>query len=201
MRDVRQRDFVNAFARQEVRKKFSRRSRGPGERRLPDSAAGQRDTMSIYDDVLKRIVQAWQDAGNGFHAGDAAKKITDAIAGFTPLLAAFNTALEAAKAAGGGSVADARSALSVVEAQMLVLEADIASAARSDDAKIRRNRMDQLAQLAASKVQQTADGQLLENMRALVKRAGQDIEEIAPVPAAPAPIAPLQWPSPAHRPA
>ncbi len=130
--------------------------------------------MSIYLDLLGRIARAYQDAGNGFHTSEANKKIADALAGFE---APLNSCSKA-----HGQTADMRPRhdtairddLRALNAQLLVLEAATASAARSDEVKIKRNRVDQLAQLAQARVQQEADGMLLREVGKLIELVHRD---------------------------
>lgn len=135
--------------------------------------------MSIYLDLLGRIAQAYQDAGNGFHTSEANRKIADALAGFEPPLDNFCKACAHMSGAwDDGEACTIRDSLRALDTQCLVLEAATASAARSDDVKIKRNRVDQISQLAQARVQQEADTMLVREVAKLIETVHGDARRL-----------------------
>jgi hypothetical protein len=134
--------------------------------------------MSVYVEILTWVSRAYANASNGFHPPEAAKKIGDALDGFETTFERL--AADGAKtSADSGAIPNAAplstdDALRVLDAQFTALKSAVASATRADDAKIKNNRVDQLAHSARAQCQQAADGELLSEISKLMGQVRND---------------------------
>jgi hypothetical protein len=143
--------------------------------------------MSVYNELRDRMIRAWRDAGNNFHPTDAAQKINGALDGFrqpfedlSGIVAKQRAGLYPGTDAFKNAAGDT---LRVLDADLDVLKAAVASAARADSGKVARVIVDQSAAVRQAKIQQGADAEMAGQMARLIEQARADVKaagEIAP---------------------
>jgi hypothetical protein len=136
--------------------------------------------MSVYNELMTRILRSYRDAGNGFHPAEAQAKIDSATSAFGEPFNSLSAVIDKQRA--GLSSADAyktgsTNALRVLDADLDVLKAAVQSAARADNAKIARVIVDQSAAVRKARVQQAADRDVIEQVGKLIQQAGSDAKE------------------------
>jgi hypothetical protein len=143
--------------------------------------------MSVYNELLSRIVRTYRDAGNNFHPADAAAKITAALGDLQQPFETLGGAIdkqraglfpnaEAYKAASGDP-------LRILDADLDVLKAAVANAARADKAKVARVIVDQSVAVRQARVQQAADGDMVNQVSKLIDQARGDAKAAGEIPA------------------
>jgi hypothetical protein len=134
--------------------------------------------MSNYVELLRRHLQAHKDASNGFHTADSTRKISDAIAGFTPLFNTLSSVIRQQRAGGHADFAIAsRDALRLLDAQLNVLETAVRSAERPDRIKVQQIVVDRHVAKRKAEAQQAADAALVDKIKFLISQARDDAKE------------------------
>jgi len=134
--------------------------------------------MSNYGELLRRHLQAYKAASNGFHTPDAAKKISDAIAGLPPLFDELSRIIRRQRAGGHADFAIAsRDALRLLDAQLNVLETAVRSAERPDRIKVQQIVVDRHVAKRKAEAQQAADADLVNKIKTLISHAHDDAKE------------------------
>ena len=142
--------------------------------------------MSVYNELMNRILRAYRDAGNGFHSAEAQAKIDSATSAFGAPFDSLGDAIDKRRAGLSGTEAyktASTNALRILDADLDVLKAAVQSAARADNAKIARVIVDQSVAVRKAKVQQQADAEMVAQVGKLIQQAGSDAKvagEIAP---------------------
>jgi hypothetical protein len=134
--------------------------------------------MSVYTELMRRIVRGYQDAGNGFHPEDAQAKIRSALAAFDAPFDDLDGAIQKQRAGLYPNTESYKTAstnaLRVIDADLDVLKTAVANAARADNAKIARVIVDQSVAVRKAKAQQQADREMVAQVEKLIGQARTD---------------------------
>ncbi len=142
--------------------------------------------MSVYNELRARIWRSYQDAGNGFHPEDAARKIAEAFESFQRPFEDLGSQIDRQRAGLYPSTeqfkTETGNTLRIVDADMEVLKSAIASAARADNVKISRTIIDQSVAVRKAKMQQSADRDMQAQVEKLIARMREDMIAATQVP-------------------
>jgi hypothetical protein len=136
--------------------------------------------MSVYNELMTRILRGYRDAGNGFHPAEAQAKIDSATSAFGAPFDSLSAAIDKQRAGLSSTEAyktASTNALRVLDADLDVLKAAVQSAARADNAKIARVIVDQSVAVRKAKVQQQADAEMVGQVERLIAQARSDARE------------------------
>jgi soluble cytochrome b562 len=139
--------------------------------------------MSIYNELLNRIWRAYRDAGNGFHPADAQAKIATAFEAFETPFRNLADQIERQRAglypSRDAFLADAGNTLRLIDADLDVLKAAVAAAARADNMKVSRVIVDQAIAARKAKEQQRADADMVKQVEGVIAQARENVKSAA----------------------